>query len=174
MYDYQSDLAKFYMDMAVNGLLDYWGIPLDNLYSYRDTTQTERDAVIESAREQIGVQYVSNGRTPEDGFDCSGLVTYSINAAGIPYVHNGTATMANSPSFRKLGPNEEMVRGDIMLFPGHVGFYDPRLGNNPEVLLSARSGELSKKVMYGDPKWWNNGNYTSYRVRVPCNGAACF
>jgi cell wall-associated NlpC family hydrolase len=34
-------------------------------------------------RGQIGTKYVRGGQTPEGGFDCSGLVVYAANGAGI-------------------------------------------------------------------------------------------
>jgi len=55
---------------------------------YRDATLDEEGQVLAEARNEKGVPYLNNGgprSCPTDGFDCSGLVWWSITQAGFPY-----------------------------------------------------------------------------------------
>jgi RHS repeat-associated protein len=131
---------------------------------YRDATPDERNAILQQARGQVGVPYASGAgknSDPSSGFDCSGLVSFCINASGIPFVYSATGTLASSFSVRPISSGQ-MSPGDLLLFSGHVGFYDPGQ-STAGPLLSATS---SKGVRYTPTSFF--GGYSVLRVRVKC------
>jgi cell wall-associated NlpC family hydrolase len=64
---------------------------------------------------------------PDDGFDCSGLVWCVISEMKhYKFEYRNTPNLAHHPMLRRLNVPPELLRsGDIVLFSGHVGFYDP-------------------------------------------------
>ncbi len=85
-----------------------------------------RAEVVAEARRCLGIGYVEGGTTPEQGFDCEGLVVWCFAQAGIT-VQRGSATQ-----FRTTGPVTKTgdCPGMLAFFyggeskpprPGHVG-----------------------------------------------------
>jgi cell wall-associated NlpC family hydrolase len=86
------------------------------------------DSLVARAREQLGKRYRYASASPESGFDCSGLVTYVLDAFGVKLPHNaariareGSPVKADSSSLRP---------GDLLMFGrarsnriSHVGIY---------------------------------------------------
>jgi murein DD-endopeptidase len=80
--------------------------------------------VVRTARQQIGVPYRYGGSTPR-GFDCSGLVHYAYQRAGIkvPRTTGGLLRRAHRVPLSQLRP------GDVLFFRiappkiSHVGLY---------------------------------------------------
>ena len=83
----------------------------------------KRLEVVGVALAQLGTPYVYGGATPQKGFDCSGLVQYSHNNAGI-WVPR-TAAEQFSHSARK--DVAALLPGDLLFFrtpkSNHVGIY---------------------------------------------------
>lgn len=77
------------------------------------------------ALKQLDVPYVSAGTTPSSGFDCSGLIYYSLNQAGFSIDRKDAA------GYYAAGSSVNTPRyGDLVFFSGtykpgisHVGFY---------------------------------------------------
>jgi cell wall-associated NlpC family hydrolase len=74
---------------------------------------------LDVARRFLGAPYVWGGRTVA-GIDCSGLVQIALMAAGMACPRD-TDMQANGLEGR-LPPDRAPRRGDIVYFPGHVGF----------------------------------------------------
>ncbi len=129
----------------------------------RDATPQEEQQVLQQARSQIGENYLPGGgirSCPGNGFDCSGFVNWSIHAAGFAFRYAPTSSMLSSPYLRMVNPGQAQP-GDIMLFSGHTGFYDPGQSSIGP-FLSART---SVGVQYGQPSWWgNNPQYLRLQV----------
>ena len=80
--------------------------------------------IAQVAESMVGVDYRYGGSSPQEGFDCSGLVFYSHTKAGesVPRV-----------SYAQLAASDEVASGDLkpgdLLFyringkPSHVGIY---------------------------------------------------
>ncbi|WP_200179755.1 NlpC/P60 family protein [Ectothiorhodospira mobilis] len=85
----------------------------------------QRAAVVFSALSQVGTPYRYGGRTPEQGFDCSGLVWHSHRQAGLKPPRT---TTAQSRAARRI-PTTALRPGDLLFFRtggggvNHVGIY---------------------------------------------------
>ncbi|WP_333647829.1 C40 family peptidase [Lacrimispora sp.] len=92
-----------------------------------------RKAVVETAKQYLGVQYRWGGRSTA-GIDCSGLTSES-------YMLNGILTYRDAriePGFPVHQiPKEEMLPGDLMYFPGHIAMY---MGNGAYIHSTGKVG----------------------------------
>ncbi|MCR5575812.1 MAG: C40 family peptidase, partial [Oscillospiraceae bacterium] len=80
--------------------------------------------IADYALEFYGCDYKYGGKSPETGFDCSGLVWYVYDHFGIPL----NRTAADQAKNGEHVPPEEIAPGDIILFYrggwiGHAGIY---------------------------------------------------
>jgi peptidoglycan DL-endopeptidase CwlO len=75
--------------------------------------------VIYTALSQLGKPYVTNGESPDVGFDCSGLTKYSWSKAGVTLEHQSEAQLREGEirTFASAQP------GDLLHNPGHIGLY---------------------------------------------------
>jgi peptidoglycan DL-endopeptidase CwlO len=73
------------------------------------------------ALDELGVEYTWGGATPEEGFDCSGLVMWAYEHVGIQLEHL-TYDQWNEGEHI---PQSELEPGDLLFFfnLGHVGMY---------------------------------------------------
>ena len=82
------------------------------------------DDIAACAQEYLGFDYRYGGKSPETGFDCSGLVYFVYGQFGIPL----NRTAADMEKNGEHVPREELQPGDILLFRrggwiGHAGIY---------------------------------------------------
>lgn len=113
------------------------------------------EKAIRRLRAQLGKPYVWGGETPEEGFDCSGLIFYAFNpllAAKLPRTAN---EMYHYRQARDVADND-LRRGDLLFFgihsrdkADHVGVY---LGNN-RFIESPRTGEQIRISDLSDAFW---------------------
>lgn len=95
-----------------------------------------------NALSQIGVPYQNGGRSPNTGFDCSGLVHYAALAAGL-LLPRDAAAMSQVGS--EVAMND-LQAGDLVFFNtlgrpySHVGIY---LGEQRFVHAPTRGGYVS-------------------------------
>ena len=113
--------------------------------------QASLKQVIFQLHKQIGKPYVWGGQTPEQGFDCSGLVFYAFNpvlSRNLPRTANG---MFQDRTLRHIR-QDKLRRGDLVFFninqrPGadHVGVYigDGQFIEAPRTGLNIRISQLS-------------------------------
>ncbi len=86
---------------------------------------TTLDAVLVHAISEIGKTYRWGGDTPQTGFDCSGLIQYVLEQAGIDIPRTSFAQAAALPSV----PLSRIRPGDLVFFNtmgqpfSHVGIY---------------------------------------------------
>ena len=94
---------------------------------YRPSGQApDRQQVIETARDMLGVPYRYGGSTPNHGFDCSGLVQYVYSQAGVQVPRTtGEQYRAALPIKRhSLEPGDVIFfRTHGRRFVSHVGIY---------------------------------------------------
>jgi hypothetical protein len=71
------------------------------------------ESIVDAAETQLGKPYSWGDETPEEGFDCSGLVTWSYNQAGVN-ITRGTAESLRNQA--KVIDKSEVVPGDMIFF----------------------------------------------------------
>lgn len=104
-----------------------------------------RKALVDTAKEYLGVQYRWGGRT-HFGVDCSGLVFNAYYFNGIKIWRD--ADFERNDNLRAI-PYEEIKEGDMMFFPGHVAMY---IGNGSIIHASASKGYVSIEK-FEENKW---------------------
>lgn len=91
-----------------------------NLKKYcRPKPEHLRDVLTDSAKLYLGAQYRWGGKSP-DGIDCSGLCFMAYYLNGILIYRD--AKPERSECMKQIS-KEEMKRGDLLFFPGHVAMY---------------------------------------------------
>lgn len=106
-----------------DGLLaPYAAAPFDALIETDPGAASPRAALAASwALTQVGAPYRWAGRSPETGFDCSGLVYWSFQQVGVDVPHQSAEVYA----LGERVPLDALQPGDVLSFrgQGHVGFY---------------------------------------------------
>ena len=136
---------------------------------FRTASPEERSRVLAEAAGHKGTPYCTDGcgKGP-DNFDCSGLVCYAVQHSINGSFPNqsaqaGSNSMQNQQSgLMPINPGQAGP-GDIVLYPKHVGFYDPDNGDRD--LLSA----TTHHGVAWAPRTKFDGPPMFLRLRVPCN-----
>jgi cell wall-associated NlpC family hydrolase len=95
-------------------------------WGWTDGASTDRDRPMIQALRTVGVQYRYGGRSPETGFDCSGLVTHVFERAWGVLLPAGTAALSKVGKPVRL---KELEPGDLVFYNtrnrpnSHVGIY---------------------------------------------------
>lgn len=117
--------------------------------SWRDPHATTRQRILGAAEQMVGTPYVLGGESPA-GVDCSGLVQYTYQQAGIQ-VPRTTVEQFQAGRFQP-----RVMPGDLLFFRtdgsgrvSHVGIY---AGKGQMIHASSGSGRV-RKVSLGEPYW---------------------
>jgi cell wall-associated NlpC family hydrolase len=111
-----------------------------------------RDSVVAVARAQIGVPYVLGGNTPRDGFDCSGLVKYVMDAFHVRLPR--TAAEQAEVGTRVARDPDHLKPGDLLTFAvkgegvSHIGIY---VGDGRMVHASTAAGAVIETALIRAP-----------------------
>lgn len=107
-----------------------------------------RGRILSYAKQFIGVPYVWGGTSPS-GFDCSGLLQYTLKQFGvhIPRVAAQQAGAGERRSVSQLQPGDFVVRND----GGHIAFYlgDGMILEAPRTGLNVRIRKLNERNYFG-------------------------
>lgn len=123
----RAEAAK--MLVVFNGILDdFENAPADDDIidgSVGDDTSAVGTAAVELALQYEGFPYAYGGDSPEEGFDCSGLVYYVYSRLGytLPHGSNSQLDYFREHATRFVTDEDDLHYGDIVFFPGHVAFY---------------------------------------------------
>ncbi len=120
------------------------------------TACTPGQSAVDAARSQIGTRYTYGGSSPETGFDCSGLTSWSWKQAGvtsIPRTSSGQHAWTERISRSQLEP------GDLVFYssggPGgtvsHVAMY---VGDG--TIVHARNSSMPVREDRLDSYWTSN------------------
>ena len=82
-------------------------------------------AAVELALQFEGADYAYGGDSPDEGFDCSGLVYYVYSQLGYSLPHGSNSQLAyfQEHASRFVTDEADLQYGDVVFFPGHVAFY---------------------------------------------------
>jgi cell wall-associated NlpC family hydrolase len=113
----------------------------------------DRDRPVAQALAALGVKYRYGGRSPETGFDCSGLITYVFERAWGLLLPPGTEALSQvGAPVRRL---KELQPGDLIFYNtrnrpySHVGIY---LGHG-RFLHAPRPGASVRVENVETPYW---------------------
>lgn len=106
-------------------------------------------AVIAAARSQMGKPYVWGGHNPARGFDCSGLVHYAYNQAGVSMPRK---TARGYTFGGRIISQSEAQPGDLVAFTannyGHIGIY---VGNGNIIDASGSRRQVVERSIWNSP-----------------------
>ncbi len=110
------------------------------------------ESLIASAEQQLGKPYILGAKGP-DAFDCSGLIYYCLNQSGYEIGYQTSGDWANS-GYTTIPTMDELIRGDIVCFKGHVAIY---LGNGMMLDASSSQGKIrNTENIYNSDYWVRN------------------
>ena len=119
-------------------------------------------AVLDLAREQLGISYVYGGASPGTGFDCSGLVYYCFTQNGFSMNRTASGQYRQGAGVEKA----DLEPGDLVFFAssggwyiGHVGIY---LGDGE--FIHASSGGRRIMINKLSDSYWNKYYYGARRI----------
>ena len=113
------------------------------------SSSIDGSAIASAARNQVGSPYVWGASSPSIGFDCSGLVHYAYNAAGVDVPRR---TAKGYTFGGRIISKSEAQPGDLVSFTknnyGHIGIY---LGNGRIVDASGSRGRVVERSIWNSP-----------------------
>jgi cell wall-associated NlpC family hydrolase len=118
-------------------------LPARPFEAFSQSALTMRDSVVALARAQIGKRYRTGGTSPDQGFDCSGLVKYILGAFQVR-VPRTSSEQSRVGSAIPRDP-AQLRPGDLLLFGrpkdgvSHVGIY---VGNGRFIHASSVAGRV--------------------------------
>jgi len=114
----------------------------DRASSFADrATNTAQELVLYSMG-LIGIRYVFGGRSPETGFDCSGLVRYVFNrvtGSSLPHTSFEMASLGTQVAFADLQPGDLVFYNTRGRRNSHVGIY---VGEGRFIHAPSRGGQV--------------------------------
>lgn len=102
-----------------------------------------RDSLVSMARAQVGTKYVRGGQSPENGFDCSGLVRYVMAVVRVQLPRTAAQQAIAGASVDRdttsLQPGDLLTFGKGKRGVSHIGIY---VGNGRYVHASSVAGHV--------------------------------
>lgn len=113
------------------------------------------DTIIQRLQQQLGKPYVWGGETPEEGFDCSGLVYYAYNSMLATKLPRTADAMYHFPQARNIA-DRDLQRGDLLFFRIHSSHKADHMGvylGDGRFIESPRTGERIR-ISYLNEEYW--------------------
>jgi peptidoglycan endopeptidase LytE len=122
---------------------------------------TAAATAVRVALAQVGVPYVYGGASPQEGFDCSGLVMYAWAAAGVQLPHYSVSQYDDTERITEA----QLQPGDLVFYdndsgpqPGHVAMY---IGNGQVVAANQSGTDVQTQSISYDGTTWGFGRVVS-------------
>ncbi len=122
-------------------------------------TNPQVEAMISVGQQQLGKPYSLGAKGP-DAFDCSGFVYYCLNQSGYAIEYMTSGGWANS-GYETVTGMENLQRGDIVCFSGHVGIY---LGDGMMIDASNSANAIRITNDIRNTAYWVNSFICGKRV----------
>lgn len=103
------------------------------------------ERVVDFAEAQLGENYVSGG-TGGGGWDCSGLTKAAFRLIGVDLPHSSYGQAGRG----RYVPASQRRRGDLMVWPGHVGIY---LGGGRMISAANHADGVKTQGVWGSPEY---------------------
>lgn len=116
----------------------------------------KRDEIVNTAQKYLGIPYKYAGKTPQEGFDCSGFANFI-------YTQNGFRTAGPSHELAMMGvykPREDLESGDLIFFGrenriSHVGIVVSNREQGLVFIHSSSSSGIKTDEVNGS-EYWNS------------------
>jgi len=115
-------------------------------------------ALIAAAESRLGCKYVLGAKGP-NRFDCSGLVYWCLNNAGVKQGYMTSSTWRSCTKYKRINNRGDVKAGDILVFKGHVGI---AVSNGMMIDASTSKGKVVKRSSYGS--YWDPRFICAYRI----------
>jgi cell wall-associated NlpC family hydrolase len=127
--------------------------------TFMTDTNPRVEAMISVGQQQLGKPYSLGAKGP-DAFDCSGFVYYCLNQSGYAIEYMTSGGWASS-DYETVTGVENLQRGDIVCFSGHVGIY---LGDG--VMMDASNSANAIRITNDirNTAYWTNSFICGKRV----------
>ncbi|MBK8701410.1 MAG: C40 family peptidase [Saprospiraceae bacterium] len=120
------------------------------------TTSVKRDEIVNAAQKYLGIPYKYAGKTPQEGFDCSGFANFIYN-------QNGFRTAGPSHELAMMGvfkSREDLESGDLIFFGSenrisHVGIVVSNREHGLVFIHSSSSSGIKTDEVNGS-EYWNS------------------
>lgn len=136
----------------------------------------KRNEAVELCLEQVGKEFVEQGRNPEVGFDCVGLIVYVAQSLGLKVEDlkgysqmpsNGYFLKAIDNNLIKVKPDDVKV-GDLVIFSMLSEFHHIAMITKIEPqmwICHAVSGTTNKVVTHEFGQYWKSKKHRFYRFK---------
>ena len=121
------------------------------------------EAFIAAARSKLGCRYVLGAKGPNQ-FDCSGLVYWALNKAGVKQGYMTSYAWRSTSRYQRLTSMSSIRRGDVIVFKmggtrGHVGI---AVSGDTMIDASTSNGKVVQRSFR--TSYWNKYFYCAYRI----------
>lgn len=116
------------------------------------------DRFIRIARSKLGCRYVRGGKGP-NVFDCSGLVYWCINQAGISQGYMTSYMWRSCTRYQRNNNINNVKRGDVIVYYGHVAICS---GNWTMIDASQSNGRVVERSFSSN--YWHRNFICSFRI----------
>ncbi len=136
----------------------------DSAPSY--TASYSADGLVSVATAMLGYPYVWSEESPSKGFDCSGLVYFSLRTCGVSTSRYSASGFSSVSSWGNVTSISDLQKGDLVFFKNdtsdrvsHTGIY---CGGGAFIHASSSSGKVIKSYM--STSYWTRNFVNGRRV----------